>query len=231
MRKLVFVFIACLLSLTMQAQNTNHLKFMGIPIDGKINDFKNELIKKGLRYKTQIKNSYLFDGYFAGDFADLFVMHDVKTKKVYGVGVSIDCYSEEIARDKYLNYVRDLTYKYNAMHASEFLDLYKDNPEDLYADIKTGKFSDFNIIRDSLSNEATIEMSRAVVLPPDSIIMKGPLGIMFLFLRDTGNVGKITVKYSEDDDYNGYKKGYKVRIIYADDKNTSEHVRKAQDDL
>ena len=67
-----------------------HLKFMGIPIDGKIKQFGKSLEKKGLRYYTKINsNQYIYKGTFAGDEANIYAMYDIKSQIVYGVGVDI----------------------------------------------------------------------------------------------------------------------------------------------
>ena len=46
MKKGLLMLFGCLFALAIQAQS-EHLKFMGIPLDGKINDFQSQLLKKG----------------------------------------------------------------------------------------------------------------------------------------------------------------------------------------
>lgn len=45
----ILIGICCLFSILLQAQ-TEHFKFMGIPLDGKISAFDRELKKKGFEY-------------------------------------------------------------------------------------------------------------------------------------------------------------------------------------
>lgn len=47
MKKLSFLLIALLMAIMANAQ-TEHLKFMGIPIDGTLDEFSNKLKKQGL---------------------------------------------------------------------------------------------------------------------------------------------------------------------------------------
>jgi hypothetical protein len=212
-----------------------HMKFMGIPIDGKINDFRKKIEKKGLVYYTKASNFYVYKGIFAGDVANVFLLFENSTKKVYGVGVNIDCYSESTARDTYWRYVRNLKEKYNAKEYREILDLYKENPEELYPDVKSGKFKEFNsFITDSIGNSTEINISKVVYNDSDSVVLSSPLGLgmMFLSLNCSGNIGTIIVKYQKnDEDSYSYNDNYKVSLIYRDDQNALEARKKNQDDL
>jgi hypothetical protein len=47
-KRVILTCICCLFSLFLQAQ-TEHFKFMGIPLNGKISSFDRELKKKGFK--------------------------------------------------------------------------------------------------------------------------------------------------------------------------------------
>ena len=48
-KRTILIGICCLFSILLQAQ-TEHFKFMGTPLDGKISAFDRELKKKGFEY-------------------------------------------------------------------------------------------------------------------------------------------------------------------------------------
>ena len=100
------------MSLTIQAQ-VEHFKFMGIPIDGKISQFENQLKKKGFtpdpRFKILPKEYFstarIYKGAFANeDNVTLVVKFDKNSKLVYSVNLIIDCYSENRMIEKYDEY-------------------------------------------------------------------------------------------------------------------------------
>ena len=219
-------FIGLLLSLLFPIDSLaqqEHLKFMGIPIDGHVNDFRKKLKEKGFTYDQKIENSYSYDVFFAGDKSSLFVIFNDETKIVNAVSVNIECYSEESVKEKYRQYVRDLTDKYHAKEVSEILDSYKDTPEKFYPDVENGKFKEFNIlITDSamnVNNETDIMISRAV-LNHESVIITSPLEMCMWSLCKNflGNVGRIKVYYEYDDEDDVYD----LNIIYFDTLNNTE---------
>lgn len=232
MKKLLLFVISCMMVIPVLAQE-EHMKFMGIPINGKINNFKRQLEKKGLDFYAEVEHSYVFKGYFAGDASQIFVLFDNKTKDVYGVGVNIDCYSENIAKDIYWRYVHNLTYKYNAKYTSEIFDLYKENPEDLYKDIKMGKLKELNsVFTDSINNLTEIAISKVMVEDSDSVVLNSSLGMPYLYLKCMGgNLGSIKVKYKKKEDSYSYNDEYVVSIIYRDEKNVSKIQKEQQEDL
>lgn len=234
MKKILFLLLLISLSLATKSWGQiEHMKFMGIPIDGKVYDFTKKIEKKGLVYYTKVSNSYLYKGSFAGNDADIFVIFENSTKKVFGVGVYIKCYSEKIARDKYWGFVRDLKYKYNAQKLDDILDLYKENPGDLYQDIIKGKFQGFNsITTDSIKNTTEIDISKVEYNDSDSLVLKSSLGMgmLYLSLKYSGNVGSIIVKYNKEEDSYG-SDNYRVAIIYRDEQNALEAYKRNQDDL
>ena len=235
MKKIFFIgFLLSLLFPIDSLAQQEHLKFMGIPIDGHVNNFRKKLKGKGLTFYKKIDNNYVYKGKFAGDESNVFVKFDDKTKNVYGVGVIINCNSEKIAQDKYWLYVRDLTDKYNAKKTKEVLELYKDIPENLYPDIIYGKFEGFNIVTtDSIENETEIIISKVVLDKKDSILLNSPLsmGMLGIYFSCLGNVGTIEVKYEKNIDSYRYDDEYHLFIVYRDYQNTEALMDKRKEDL
>jgi hypothetical protein len=120
MRKIIFVSIFCLISLCSHAQEQKeHLKFMGIPLNGKISVFHNQLLKKGARYNetfskySQSNGVRLYNASFAGEEAEIFVYHNKKTKIVYRAKAVIEQRSEDLIELKYKNIKELLIKKYD----------------------------------------------------------------------------------------------------------------------
>ena len=65
MKKILLSFFALLFSLVVFAQG-EHLKFKGIPIDGELSAFMNEMQKLGFAWKAKDDNGAVFTGKFAG---------------------------------------------------------------------------------------------------------------------------------------------------------------------
>lgn len=116
MKKTLLIFLCCLFSVVLQAQ-TEHLNFMGIPLDGKIKAFNKELQKKGFVLDElagkMLDGTYIYNGIFAGERAQVFVNYDRKTKVVYCAAAIIKCYSKEQALGKYENMYDMLEEKYS----------------------------------------------------------------------------------------------------------------------
>ena len=73
--------------------NAQHLNFLGIPIDGNINDFQNKLASKGIKVnraasKEAPVGQRVFNGKFKGYNSDIIVFYSRKTKNVYKVSVA-----------------------------------------------------------------------------------------------------------------------------------------------
>lgn len=65
MKKILLSFFALLFSLVAFAQG-EHLKFKGIPIDGELSAFMNEMLKQGFVREAKYENGAIFSGKFAG---------------------------------------------------------------------------------------------------------------------------------------------------------------------
>ena len=87
MKKTALIIICCLIAMLAQAQ-TEHMKFMGIPLNGTIDQFQVKLQNKDIRHDVQgsknlRKGCRLFKGYFAGELADFYVYYNEKSRNVY----------------------------------------------------------------------------------------------------------------------------------------------------
>ena len=107
MKKIFFVWLLALVSILGYAQNlTEHMSFMGIPINGTITQFQTKLQGKGCAL-DRITNSQLgvgcraFTGKFVDNKVNIFVYYDEKTKIVYRVKAVLSGTSEEIAVQQY----------------------------------------------------------------------------------------------------------------------------------
>ena len=118
MKKGLFMLLGCLFVLAIQAQS-EHLKFMGIPLDGKINEFHSQLLKKGctldeiLMKYGKPKGEKVYEGPFAGNSAKIVVFFNEKTKNVYRAKAVISAYSEEQVKQKYFEMKSMLMDKYD----------------------------------------------------------------------------------------------------------------------
>ena len=125
-KHLLLIFCALFISVSLSAQSSSsqHLKFMGIPINGSITNFQNKLIAKGFKYDKVASNSpgittRIFNGQFAGESAELYVYYDQTQKFVYRVKTVIQRSSEEQILFKMRMYRNQLIEKYNASAVEE----------------------------------------------------------------------------------------------------------------
>ena len=102
MRRL-FLLLVCLMLTFVSFAQTEHLKFMGIPLDGTIVDFNAKLLAKGLKYDAFFNNTLptgvlAYNGVFAGEDAHIFVYYNTNTKIVYRAKATITCLNENTAK-------------------------------------------------------------------------------------------------------------------------------------
>ena len=119
-KTLLFILFTLILSAPLYAQSksSQHLKFMGIPIDGSITNFQNKLIAKGFKYdKVGSQNLEgpvrIFNGQFAGETSWIYVYYDKEQKFVYRVKVVIECATEDRAYSKMCKFRNQLIEKYS----------------------------------------------------------------------------------------------------------------------
>ena len=114
MKRIFLTFCICLLSSMLVFAQEDHLKFMGIPLDGSIDNFEKELLAKGLSLYSDFNSEYektndcrAFEGKFSGENAILFIEYDPSNKIVYAARVFIECVNE-ITRDKKYDYFNSM---------------------------------------------------------------------------------------------------------------------------
>ena len=105
MKRLLLLFVALVLTLGVMAQ-TQHMKFMGIPLNGTISAFHQKLVAKGCKpdvefNKTAPVGSRHFTGTFFGEKALIIVYYNAKTKVVYRAKAVIRRSSEDMIIQKY----------------------------------------------------------------------------------------------------------------------------------
>ena len=129
MRKVAFFIIACLMVVIAQAQEPKeHLKFMGIELNGTIVDFQTKLLAKGLTVSPQSKQQptgvRVFDGTFSGEDAQIVVWYNPRTKDVYRAKAIISRYGKDLVEQLQRSMERKLDAKYGTeyKHSEEVED-------------------------------------------------------------------------------------------------------------
>ena len=116
MKRLYIVILSIMLFSSSYAQN--HLKFMGIPLDGTINQFQAKLAAKGVTLNVPANKhvsvgARAFKGSFSGKNAQIFVYYDESSKVVYRAKVVIDTDDINIWENNYNYFVNMLSTKYS----------------------------------------------------------------------------------------------------------------------
>lgn len=116
MKKIISVIIVCLVSLSTYAQ-VEHMKFMGIPLDGNISAFQQKLKSKGVEYNSNLSSRSpagvrAFKGVFSGEEANIYVYYNAKTKTVYRAKAVLTIVNESIADNKFDKFASMLKEKY-----------------------------------------------------------------------------------------------------------------------
>ncbi len=120
MKKIMLLLLTCLFAFPILsvAQGQEHLKFMGIPLDGTITQFQAKLQAKGVNYDTQGSKvlsvgTRAFRGTFSGKKAFIYVYYNEKTKVVYRAKAVVHSTDEDIADNSYYYFVGMLKQKYD----------------------------------------------------------------------------------------------------------------------
>lgn len=100
------------------AQGQEHMKFMGIPLNGTINQFQTKLSTKSVTVdvatnKTIGVGCRAFKGSFSGKDAQIFVYYDESSKVVYRAKAVIQSSDEDICDNNYNYFVNMLSTKYS----------------------------------------------------------------------------------------------------------------------
>ena len=117
LKPLIFTLVLLFaFSISIDAQQ--HLKFMGIPLTGTIDNFQAKLAQKGIKKNFKLSQSLplggrAFNGYFTGRYCTIFIYYNVKSKIVYRAKVVYEN-TEESVVDRYLESIESsLKIKYN----------------------------------------------------------------------------------------------------------------------
>ena len=115
MKKIISVLFALFLCMAASAQQ--HLKFMGIPLDGTVDNFTLKLKAKGVTYdaaksKGLSPGAKFYRGTFMGEKACFVVMFNAKSRLVYGVGVEMSYSSLALAKTPFMDIADKLHNKY-----------------------------------------------------------------------------------------------------------------------
>ena len=104
MKRILSFFVMLVLTLSVMAQ-TQHMKFMGIPLDGTIRAFHQKLVEKGCKpeveYNKTAPGRRYFIGTFFGEKAIIIVYYNLKTKVVYRAKACIQRSSEDMIIQQY----------------------------------------------------------------------------------------------------------------------------------
>ncbi len=87
MKKTIILITLCLVAFCCPVQ-AQHLKFMGIPLNGTITQFQQKLTAKGVKYDKAASQQMpsgvrYFKGTFAGEKANILIYYDPSSKIVY----------------------------------------------------------------------------------------------------------------------------------------------------
>lgn len=115
MKKIISILFA--LCLCMAASAQQHMKFMGIPLDGTIDNFALKLKAKGISYdavksKAMGPGGKFYNGTFMGEKATFMVFFNAKSRVVFGVSVEMSYTSVELAHVPFVNISEQLLKKY-----------------------------------------------------------------------------------------------------------------------
>ncbi len=123
MKRKLLVILCCLFSIMTQAQ-TEHLKFMGIPLNGSITAFQTKLQAKGIKYDAEVSRKLevgcrCFKGSFSGEKADFYVYYNEKSKVVYRAKAVITCLNKDKGEEKFYTFRSMLKSKYSDGYAND----------------------------------------------------------------------------------------------------------------
>lgn len=123
MKKIISVFFVFFLCMAASAQQ--HMKFMGIPLDGTIEDFSMKLKAKGVTYdaaesKAAGKGIRKFCGTFMGEKATFTVFYNYKSKIVFSAVAELYYPTVESAHTPFVNLNDQLQQKYPDATCKEY---------------------------------------------------------------------------------------------------------------
>lgn len=241
MKKTIFIILCCLFSIMTLAQ-TEHLKFMGIPIDGKMVQFHRSLSQKGLTRVTNQSDFCLYEGVFAGNNASIFVKKEPKEDSIYSVIVAIPCFNKKNCQSQYEDFKYKLIRKYNCVSDSSFVMNTDTNIKEFFDKVNEGFYS-----LNTYSKECYDEKEKTTIYleKPDSWysnisllenandsseieLVKSIIKLHYLIMR--GSVGRIVLTM-ENFESLGESYNNAVIIAYIDEENSRKNEEKKDDDL
>lgn len=206
MKRQIVLWLLAIVSIVGFAQNTTeHLKFMGIPINGTITQFQSKLLAKGCTLDREMSR-YLpvgqrsFKGQFIGNKADIVAFYDEKNKIVYRAKVIISGFSEDMADQVYTKIKNLLFQKYGTDWSFEST---KEGKEAISWLITSPNVP----FQEDLSDYSPESMSSA------------------------GFIGDIGLFITKDNDYSNYPYWFNVHVDYQDAINKEKHNNQNLEDL
>ena len=168
---LLFMVFVAFASYGQDLTAEKHMEFMGITIDGKLDDFVNKLISKGFKVSSVEETTAMLTGNFAGEDAKLFVCSTPKTKTVYQIGVNYDnpyTVTWDLLESQYSKMKNMLKKKYGEpiLEKEEFMDDFvEDSRMKLYA-LKRGRCEYISTFTD----EAKVGLIFLGIMPGNSLL-------------------------------------------------------------
>lgn len=92
-----------------------HIMFMGIPIDGNLQEFSSKLTTKGFEKKHETDNNIIFSGKFTGEDVTLAVLSTYKSHKVFQIMIFFNKETSWSNLKQQFNHYKDIySQKYGA---------------------------------------------------------------------------------------------------------------------
>ena len=200
------LWLLAIVSIVSFAQNTTeHLKFMGIPINGTITQFQSKLLAKGCTLNKSTSSTLAigcraFKGNFVGNKVDIYVYYDEKTKIVYRTKAVVSGVSKNLSDQVYSDISNMLLQKYG----------------------KTWRFENNNNDGEGISIFVPSNDFNPLNIDPYADIAHSPA----LY----GFTGEIDL-YISKNDYLIYPYYYCVHADYTDAINNDKHLTQSLEDL
>lgn len=241
MKRTLFVIICCLFSIMIQAQ-TEHLKFMGIPIDGKINQFHRSLSQKGFTCVTSHSTFCLYEGIFAGNNVNVFVYKEPKEDSISSVSVVIPCFNIRNSQSQYEDFKYKLIRKYNCVSDSSFVEKINTDSKGFLDELNEGFFSlnTYSEEYDGEKEKTTIFLEKKESFDNGISLLenandsteielaKAFIKLHYYIMR--GSLGRIVITRGNFESL-GESYNHAVIIGYVDEENSRKNEEKKEDDL
>ncbi|MDE0471214.1 MAG: hypothetical protein OXH57_04685 [Ekhidna sp.] len=195
-KKTKILFIALLgIALTGRGQSEDHLKFMGIPIDGTTRAFQQKLQEKGFTYKSKTADNGIYlEGTFAGQAnCWIFVYNDDFVSAVIVEFLAVETWDR--LKNSYENYTQAIEGKYDVSYSEKGSAC---NPSygkyDLEKDV-CGYHASFVLDNGTVDVVMTSPRDRGSFDPFENKYRYGQINIIY---RDRINYGKVEESAIDD---------------------------------